>query len=397
MPNFYLNDLAITQQLTEAATMSGSSATIDADATIIEESISLSDAKDVFKCIFSSGSLTTNPAGKFTADDTFLSVFEDPSTDDVLPFVSGLVQEMTGASGASDVLDNESDVKADVVAKIISGITAIESGEIDNDATKGNAACVSLFNQIKEADAARFKLISSVPATTGGNDIESVTYTNCLVTSQGNGAGATVTEFDYDTLTLTLTGNDSGANPYANGEVLLFIHPVTGTGFKVAINGTQAGTLNGNGTTTLTMTEIAEANITAGTFSLYKKLGSGDTITVTPNGTTVLTTEHDGTNITDTTNTTANNAGQSDFADGDVIVAYKTGASPEAIVLTLNTITAAYLNNDLANTDGVSMPLLATDKLDFKVTIEAAGTQKDASGVDITYTHNFGLRGTLDA
>lgn len=86
----------------------------------------------------------------------------------------------------------------------------------------------------------------------------------------------------------------------------------------------------------------------------------------------------------------------SDFSDGDVIVAYKTGTSPEAIVLTLNPFTAAYLNNNLANENGVSMPLLSTDTLDFKLTLAAKAGQTDASGDAITYSFSYALRGKLD-
>jgi len=405
---FYLDELAITQQLSTEATMNGEEKTIDADATIIEGSISLSDAKNMFKCIFTNGTLTTNPTGNFSPNPDFLSDFNTVDDSDVLSFLDGLVTEMTGASGASDVLDNESVVKDNVVLKLQSGITAIESGVIDNDTTKGDAACVSLFNQIKQADSTRFQLISSVPTTTGDNNLSSVRHTNCLVAATGSGSGAKVTAFDYATLKLTIEGRDGSGAAYAADDVLLFIHSSTGTGFFVTINTTQAGNLNGNSanTDTLTMTEIAEANITAGTFSNFKKLNSdeitdvtptsGDTTDVTPTGSLELTVEHGGTEITDTTITTANNTGQSDFSDGDVIVAYSTGATPQAIVLTLNSVTAAFLNNNLANAGGVSMPLVSTDKLDFKVTIEAAGTQKDASGGPITYTHNFGLRGKLD-
>lgn len=405
---FYLTDLDITQQLSEVATMAGEAAAILADTTI-SKNISLSDAKDVFKCIFPANTLSDAPTGIFAANDTFLSVFENPSTDDVLPFVSGLVQEMTGAPGASDILDNEAGVKADVAAKFESGITAMESGVIDNDTTKGDDACVSLFDQIKAADSTRFQLRSSVPETTG--NITVLNYTNCLVTSQSSletaGSGAKVTGFDYGTKALSIAGRDGGGSLYANGDILLFIHPDTGRGFTVTIDANQAGKLNGNSadTDTLTMTEIAEANLTnETTFSLFKKINSGSDTTdvtppeVTPGVSLTLTIEHNGTSITDTTITTANVAGRSDFSDGDVIVAYTTGATPKAIVLTLNTITAAYLNNHLANASGVSMPLIADDKLDFKITIAAAGGQKDAGGeTTITYTHSYALRGTLTA
>ena len=67
-------------------------------------------------------------------------MFENPSTDDVLPFVNGLVTEMTGAPGASDVLDNEASVKENVVSKFTSGITAIESGTINEVTTRGAEA-----------------------------------------------------------------------------------------------------------------------------------------------------------------------------------------------------------------------------------------------------------------
>ena len=397
MPTFYLKDLDTSETLTVSATMSGTSETISSNATI-EKSISLVKAKAIFKCIFTSGSLTTgNPTGNFTTDTDFLTPFQTVLDADMLKFVDGLVTEMTGASGATDVLDNEDTIKTEITTRFGTGITNIEAG-----AGAGDTACVSLFDQIKYAAPERFKLSSSVPATTG--EINGLTYTNCLVTSQSSletaGSGAKVTGFDYDTKALSIAGRDGSGSAYENGDVLLFIHPVTGTGFSVTINADQAGNLNGNSasTDTLTMTEIAEANITATTFSLFKKLGSGDTEDVTPSGGLVLTTEVGGdpSKITDTTITTANAAGSSNFADGDVIVAYTTGASPQAIVMTLNTITAAYLNNDLANAGGVSMPLLSTDELDFKLTLAAKAGQTDASGDAITYSFSYGLRGTLD-
>lgn len=395
MPRFYLSDLDTSETLTVAATMSGSSATITADSTIAK-SISLSKAKTIFKCIFTSGSLTTNPTGKFSADADFLTPFATVADSDVLSFVDGLVQEMTGSSGSSDILDNEAAMKTEIITRIGSGITTIEAG-----AGAGPAACVSLFAQIKDADPGRFELTSSVPVTAAGNDFTGKTYTDCLVAATGSGSGAKVTAFDYANLALSVTGRDGSGSVYTSGDVLLFIHPVTGTGFSVTIDAGQAGNLNGNSasTDTLTMTEIAAANITATTFNLFKKLGTNaDTTTVTPTGSPVLTTEVSGGAITDTTITTANTSGSSsDFSDEETIVAYKKGASPEAIVLTLNPITAAFLNNDLANADGVSMPLVSTDELDFKLTLATKADQTDASGDAITYSYSYALRGTLNA
>ena len=397
MPRFYLTELDTSETLTVAAAMSGTaSTTISADATI-EKSISLSRAKNMFRCVFTSGTLESAPTGKFNTDDAFLTTFATVADSDVLSFVDGLVTEMTGASGASDVLDNELAIKNEMTARIASGIDTIEAG-----AGAGNTACVSLFNQIKAADggagAGRFEFSSSVPATAAGDDFTNKTYTNCLVTSQGSGSGAKVNSFSDAGATGTLgyRGRGTDGADYAADEILLFIHPVTGTGFKCTLSENDAGNLNGNGTGTLTVNEIAAANITATTFSLFKKLGSNaDTTTVTPDGSPVLTTEVSGGAITDTTLTTANTAEQSDFSDGDVIIAYKIGATPEAIVLTLNTITAAHLNNDFANAAGVSLPLLSTDELDFKLTLAAKADQTDASGDAITYSFSYALRGTL--
>lgn len=408
MATFYLSKLDTSETLTVAATMSGESGAITADK-IIEKDISLSKAKTIFKVIFTGGSLTANvPTGKFTTDADFLSAFESEIDDGVLGFVDKLVQEMTGSSGASDILDNEADIKTEILARIESGITTIEAG-----AGAGNAACIELFNQIKAAYPGRFELISSVPATAAGNNFTGKTYTNCLVTSSGTGAGAKVNSFVYEAdetgtppgLQLTVTGNDVGSNDptsYTEDNVLLFIHPGTGTGFFIKLSANQATSLNGNGTTTLTMTEITTATNGA-TFSLFKKINSGDdTTTVTPSGTPVLTIEVTGGAISDTTITTANTSDLSpDFTDGDTIVAYKLGETPEAIVLTLNTITAAYLNNDLAHADGVSLPLESTDKLDVKLTLATKGDteeevgQTDASGDAITFSYSFGFRGKL--
>jgi hypothetical protein len=393
MPRFYLSDLDTSETLTVAATMSGSSATITADSTIAK-SISLSKAKAIFKCIFTDGSLSTAPTGNFSADADFLTTFATVADSDVLKFMDGLVQEMTGFSGSSDVLDNEAAMKTEITTRFASGITTIETG-----AGSGPAACVSLFNQIKAADPGRFELTSSVPTTASGNDFSGKSYTNCLVTATGAGSGGSVNAFTYAMpLGLTVTGHNGSGGNYSLNDVLLFIHPVTGTGFSRTLTQLDADLLNGSNSGTIAMTEIAAANITATTFSLFNKLGTNaDTTTVTPTGNPVLTTEVSGGNITDTTITTDNTSGSSDFSDGEIIVAYKIGASPEAIVITLNPITAAFLNNDLANAGGVSMPLVSSDELDFKLTLAAKADQKDASGDAITYSYSYALRGTLDA
>lgn len=395
----YVSDFDTSNQTTQTATAQTGALSVLVSDNNIAQNISLSDARAAFKIVTDNNFAATDSTGLFTTDATMLANFQPPADSDILHFTSKLSSEIFGFANGTGLLANEDAVKTDFITTFNNGVDTIEAG---GDAAAGNAGCLTIFNQMKITDIGRFNLshTAALPvAPTASEDLSARTLE--LFTHQ-SGSGVKVTSVVNGTpnaVRITAAGTAGG---YASGDIVWFIHPVTGQIYQTTLDASNASDFNSTANNnTLISTFIAVTSATQGrVFNKFYIKGDNVSTDVTPvtSNTLALTV---GAAVTDLTITTQNTLLQSDFSADQQLIMVSEGTSaqhPQSIVFGsngINSIQAAYLNNGITDAAGISLPFEIGDILQFALTITSAAGQVDSSSVAFSVNNIYGLIATL--
>lgn len=402
VPAFDTTVLTTTSALAQTDTLS----VIDASNNISKD-ISILTARNVFKIVTSNDFSPTDSQGKFVSDSStnWLEPYQTVDDENVLQFTSKLSTKIFGFANGTGLLANEALVKSNFVERFQLGVNTIE----DASDASGNAGCVTIFNQMKLTAIERFNLSynAAIPsAPTASNDLASCNialFRKNIGVATGIDTGVKVTSVTHSpSLSVTLTAATSSAG-FLGAQIVWFIHPVTGQIYQQSISSDDANNFNSTANTAIVITDFIAVTAANSTREFNKFYKQGTTLTpaliadTTPLKLTVGTTVGD---LTITTQNTLNRANP-DFFPGDRLIMVSEGTDtqhPQSIVFVssgINSIQAAYLNNDITNPYGISLPFEVNDELHFKLTMQSATGQQDTNNVPFTITNSYALKARL--